>query len=45
MVRARMSVVPPGANGTMYLIGLVGQDWAHTVPAASAYVATNTSMP
>src|SRR6266850_1196171 len=26
-MRPRMSVVPPGANGTMYLIGFAGQLW------------------
>src|SRR5437899_10581136 len=39
ITRARMSVDPPGANGTMILIGLSGYlsagDWAAPAPAAS----------
>ena len=33
MARAKISVVPPGAKGTIILTGLVGQVWAETVDA------------
>ena len=35
IVRARMSVVPPGANGTIHRIGFAGQLCAPATPAAS----------
>ena len=41
IVRARMSVVPPGAKGTMYLIGLLGQVCAYALPAAANAAAAN----
>src|SRR6476620_11229015 len=45
MVRARMSVVPPGANGTTHLMGLPGQDCAPAtvVPAHSASASVTTA--
>ena len=36
MMRATMSVEPPGANGTMILIGLLGKACANDTLAASA---------
>src|SRR6185436_16083881 len=36
MVRARISVVPPGANGTTHLMGLVGHACANAIGAAAA---------
>src|SRR5258708_30050021 len=36
IVRARMSVVPPGANGTTHLIGFDGHGCAATAPAMTA---------
>src|SRR5687767_4795669 len=42
-MRPRMSVVPPGAKLTMYLIGLFGQACACAAAAAAAStIATNT---
>src|SRR4051794_18545147 len=45
--RARMSVDPPGANGTMILIGFSGYlsagDWAQALLAAKAVMAARTA--
>jgi hypothetical protein len=36
MMRAVVSVEPPGGNGTMSVTGLVGKFWAAAIPANAA---------
>src|SRR2546427_3305317 len=46
MMRAAVSVDPPGGNGTMSVTGRVGYDWAAAIPASAdnAVAASSLSM-
>jgi hypothetical protein len=46
MMRAAVSVDPPGGNGTMSVIGREGYDWADAIPASAdnAIAAISLSM-
>jgi hypothetical protein len=44
MVRAAISVEPPGAKGTISRIGLVGYVWLNAAPAALTNTAANNPI-
>ena len=44
IVRARMSVVPPGANGTIHLIGFAGHACAFAVDASAASMSATSAL-